>query len=186
MMPTEVRILLVILFLGFSSMSSAQPVGQNDLQLAQYYYSNGDFEKATTYYEKLYAKDPSKQVFLRYVDCLTQSKQYKTIEKIYKRQINSNRQDFDLHVSFGQFYEDIGELEKSTNIYENLIKNLPPSPTKIIELYRSFQSRKKLDLAFDCLKKGKKITSSGFELQFSELHFLRGEKKEMIEVLVVF
>ncbi len=186
MIPAEVRVLLVILFLGFSSSSIAQPAGQNDLQLAQYYYSNGDFEKATTYYEKLYAKDPSKQVFLRYVDCLMQSKQYKTIEKIYKRQINSNRQDFDLHVSFGQFYEDIGELEKSTNIYENLIKNLPPSPTKIIELYRSFLSRKKLDLAFDCLKKGKKITSSGFELQFSELHFLRGEKKEMIEVLVVF
>jgi tetratricopeptide (TPR) repeat protein len=177
--------ILFILFACYSTIN-AQPVAQSDLQLAQYYYANGDFSKAITYYEKLYAKDPSKQVFLRYVDCLFQTKDFKTAEKLYKRQLNSNRQDLDLKVSFGQFYEDINEPEKATVLYEDLIKNLPPSPTKIIDLYRSFIGKKKIDLALECLKKGKKITSNGYEFQFAELYFLKGEKKEMIAVMIDF
>ena len=180
------KLFLIFLLLTLQSTLYAQPSGQNDTQLAQYYYANGDFEKAIIYYEKLYAKDPSKQLFLRYVECLSQVKQFKTAEKIYKRQINSNRQDLDLKVSFGQFYEDLGEAEKATDIYAGLIKNLPPSPTIIVELYRSFISKKKLDLALECLKKGEKITSSGFEIQFADLFFLRGEKQEMIKVLIEF
>jgi tetratricopeptide (TPR) repeat protein len=180
------KLFLIFLLLILQSTLFAQPSGQNDTQLAQYYYANGDFEKAIIYYEKLYAKDPSKQLFLRYVECLSQVKQFKTAEKIYKRQINSNRQDLDLKVSFGQFYEDLGEAEKATDIYTGLIKNLPPSPTIIVELYRSFISKKKLDLALECLKKGEKITSSGFEIQFADLFFLRGEKQEMIKVLIEF
>ena len=114
------KLFLIFLLLTLQSTLFAQPSGQNDTQLAQYYYANGDFEKAIIYYEKLYAKDPSKQLFLRYVECLSQVKQFKTAEKIYKRQINSNRQDLDLKVSFGQFYEDLGEAEKAADIYGNL------------------------------------------------------------------
>ncbi|MBM3455224.1 MAG: tetratricopeptide repeat protein [Bacteroidetes bacterium] len=177
---------ILVFILACAPLSQAQPIGQNDIQLAQYYYTNGDFEKATLYYEKLYSKDPSKQIFLRYTDCLFQTKQFKLIEKLYKRQINSNRQDFDYQVSLGKFYEDIGEGDKASGLYENLIKNLPPSPTKIIELYRLFLSRKKNDLAFECLKKGKKITSYGYELEFSEIHLIRGEKKEMLNLILSF
>ena len=181
-----IRTLFFLLILVLQAALFAQPGNQSDLQLGQHYYSKGEFEKASVYYEKVYAKDPSKQVFLRYVDCLMNTKELSKVEKLYKRQINMNRQDVDLRVSLGHFYEEIGDQEKAENTFSDLIKNLPPSPTKIMELYRSFVGKNKLNYALDCLKKGKKICSNGFEFQFADLYFLTGNKQEMIKVLIDF
>ena len=42
-----------------------------DQQLAQHYYSNGEYDKALMYYEKMYGSDESKFNLTRYVDCLS-------------------------------------------------------------------------------------------------------------------
>ena len=64
------RILLVFLLLhsliGYSQEEDTQ-------QLAQYYYSKGEFVKALSYCEASYNQVPSKFTFIRYYTCLLQT-----------------------------------------------------------------------------------------------------------------
>ena len=87
---------LLIVLMFFSLGLKAQ--GDTDMQLAQHYYSSGDFEKAKIYYVKLFDKDPSKFNFLRYFDCLIQTNDKKEAEKVLKRQSNVNRNDLEYQV----------------------------------------------------------------------------------------
>jgi len=73
-------IICFFILLGFSGFSQTE----TDVQLAQYYYSNGEFDKAVIYYQSLYAKNPTKVYFLRYFDCLIKTKNRKDAEKNIK------------------------------------------------------------------------------------------------------
>ena len=72
------RNLLLFLFLFGALSLSAQT--STDLQLAQYYYNNAELDKALGYYEKIYAQDQSKAIFLTYYSCLIDQKDFKTAE----------------------------------------------------------------------------------------------------------
>ena len=76
----------VLLFIlgSFSVFSQTE----TDIQLAQHYYSNGEFDKATGYYEKIYNATPTKVYFNRYLECLVQIKDFKTAEKITDRYLS--------------------------------------------------------------------------------------------------
>ena len=63
---------VVIFFLVFGLKSFAQ--NNSDLQLAQYYFNNSEFDKALVYYQKIYETDQSKAVFMPYFTCLRAQK----------------------------------------------------------------------------------------------------------------
>ena len=64
---------LIFVWISFFAVT-AYAQTDTDLQLAQYYYNNGEFDKAVTYYQGLYAKSPTKVYFVRYFDCLIKVK----------------------------------------------------------------------------------------------------------------
>ena len=130
------RSCLFCLFLISSFSSFTQT--DTDIQLAQYYYSNGEFDKAVIYYQNLYSKSPTKVYFLRYFDCLVKTKNRKDAEKILKKQINSNRKDVELKIMLGLFYEEDNNFKSAEKIYGELIDDLAPSPNQIIELSNLF------------------------------------------------
>ena len=131
------KFLFGLLFIWISSFSFSQ--GETDQQLAQHYYSNGDFEKAKMYYVKIYDKDPSKFNFNRYFDCLNQTGDLKEAEKILKKQSSANKYDIEYKVLLGQFYEDTKETDKAQKIYSDLIDILEPDPASIISLFNAFK-----------------------------------------------
>ena len=172
---------ITLLFLFFFLVNSVFGQTETDIQLAQYYYTNGEFEKATTYYEKIYANDPSKVVFTRYYECLIEIKDTKTAEKILKKQVNLNRGDLDLRVTFAQFYEEINEETKSRKIYEELLDEVNSNPGLTIQMYQAFVARGKFDLAKTCLDKGRKLAPNyPFNFQYADYYSLVGNKTEMM------
>ena len=174
------KFLFGLLFIWISSFSFSQ--GETDQQLAQHYYSNGDFEKAKTYYIKIYEKDPSKFNFNRYFDCLNQTGDLKEAEKVLKKQSSANRYDIEYKVLLGQFYEDTKETDKAQKIYSDLIDNLEPDPASIISLFNAFKSKERNDLAFSTIEKGRKILRDSYPLhfQFAELYGAMGQTEKMI------
>ena len=108
------RFWLIVIVIFSSFALKAQ--GDTDMQLAQHYYSSGDFDKAKIYYVKLYEKDPSKFNFLRYYDCLIQTNDKKEAEKVLKKQSNANRNDLEYQVMLGQFYEENNESDKAQKL----------------------------------------------------------------------
>lgn len=174
------KFLFGLLFIWISSFSFSQ--GETDQQLAQHYYSNGDFEKAKMYYVKIYDKDPSKFNFNRYFDCLNQTGDIKEAEKVLKKQSSANRYDIEYKVLLGQFYEDTKETDKAQKIYSDLIDNLEPDPASIISLFNAFKSKGRNDLAFSTIEKGRKILKDSYPLhfQFAELYGAMGQTEKMI------
>jgi len=156
--------------------------GETDQQLAQHYYSNGDFEKAKMYYVKIYDKDPSKFNFNRYYDCLIQTGDIKEAEKVLKKQSAANRNDLEYKVLLGQFYEENKETEKAQKIYDDLIGNLEADQTSIIELFNAFRAKGRNDLALQTIEKGRKLLKTTYPLhfQFAELYGATGETEKMI------
>jgi len=160
---------------------------ETDLQLAQHYYTNGEFDKATMYYEKIYANDPSKLVFTRYYECLMEIQDYKTAEKVIKKQANANRGDIELQVTFAQFYEEIKEESKARKIYEELIDGINANPGYTIQVYQAFVARGKFEFAKQCLDKGKKLAPTyPFNFQYADYYSLVGNKAEMMREYVEY
>ena len=111
----------ILLLLFFCSITLSYGQTETDIQLAQYYYTNGEFDKARMYYEKLYATDPSKVIFTRYFECLMEIQDFKTAEKVIKKQANANKADHELQVTYAQFYEEVNEGSKAKKIYEEIL-----------------------------------------------------------------
>lgn len=172
--------LFLFLFSVFS-LSAAWSQTETDIQLAQHYYASGELDKALPYYEKIYNSSPTKVYFNRYFECLVATKDYKSAEKLLKKQINQNRSDYDMKVLLAQFYEDIGEAEKSEKSYKEIIDNLPENPLQIISIYQTLALKQKFDMAKMVLDKGKKLASYyPFNFQYADLYAQMGKKKEMI------
>jgi tetratricopeptide (TPR) repeat protein len=173
---------LLFIFLYFSSFSQSE----TDVQLAQYYYNNGEFDKAATYYQTLYSKNPTKVYFLRYFECLVKTNNRKEAEKILKKQINANRKDVELKIMLGMFNEEGNDKKAAEKIYTELIDNLLASPNQIIELTDAFKSKNKLDYALKSLNKGRKLLKQTYDLnlEFADLYALMGDYNNMFKELM--
>ena len=171
-----------VLFLIVLSSFAIHAQVDTDLQLAQHYYSSGDFDKAKIYYVKLFDKDPSKFNFLRYYECLIQTNDKKEAEKILKKQCSSNRNDLEYQVMLGQFYEENQEPEKAQKLYASLIDDLQADPNSIISLFNAFKAKGRNDLALTTIEKGRKLLKGTYPLhfQFAELYGATGQKEKMI------
>jgi len=174
------RNLIIFNFLLRSFILSAQ--SETDIQLAQHYFINGEFDKATSYYEKLYSSQSTKIYFTRYLECLIQIKDFKTAEKTIKKYISQNKNDMEIQVVLGQFYEDIDEPQKSAKVYEELLSVVSADPGEIINLFQLFVGKRKFDLAKKVLDKGKKNAPYyPFNFQYADLYSLTGNNRLMIE-----
>ncbi len=157
--------------------------GGSDQQLAQHYYSNGEFSKAVTYYGRIFASDPNKFNFNRYYDCLVKTENYKEAEKLLKKQISQNRSEQEYKVMLGEFYELRSETDKANKIYDDLIDELTANPSVIIDIYTAFKTKGKNDYAYKTLEKGRKLLKNSFPLnfQFAEYYSAAGETEKMID-----
>ena len=172
--------LIILTFLFRFFLCAAQ--SETDIQLAQHYFTSGEFDKATSYYEKLYTSQSTKVYFTRYLECLMQIKDYKTAEKTIKKHISHNKNDKEIQVILGQFYEDIDEPQKSIKVYEDLLSSFSNDPGEIINLYQLFIGKGKFDTAKKVLDKGKKIASYyPFNFQYADLYSLTGNNRLMLE-----
>ncbi len=169
---------VLLFFIGSFSVFSQT---ENDIQLAQHYYSNGEFDKAIGYYEKIYNANPTKVYFNRYLECLVQIKDFKTAEKTIKKQIASNKTDLELKVVLGQFYDDTNEPAKAKKAYEDIIENVGNNPSVIIQTYQAFAAKGKFDFAKLTLDKGRKVANYyPFNFQYADYYALIGNKTEMV------
>ena len=91
----------------------------SDLQLAQYYYNNAELDKALGYFEKVYEQDQSKAIFLPYFECLMAQKDVKNAEKLLRKQMGLNKQDYEVRLMAGQFYEEQAEPAKAKRYLRN-------------------------------------------------------------------
>ena len=155
----------------------------SDQQLAQYYYSNSEFDKALSYYQRLFEKEGNKFNFNRYYECLVKTSNYKDAEKLLKKQITLSRGEVAYKVLLGELYEQSDNSEKALKIYEDLIDELSPNPSEIIDIYQAFKTKGKNDFAFKTLEKGRKLLKNNYPLnfQFADYYSSTNQLEKMVD-----
>ena len=154
-----------------------------DEQLANYYFGNGDCEKALLYLEKLYQGNPSKFVFSRYLECSRQLKGDKEVIKLLKNQIKAFPQEYEYQVTLGKEYETQGDQKNADKTFLEIIDNMLPYSSDVIKVQRAFSAFGKPELALQALERGRKIIQGNYPLniQFAEVYGELGRIEEMID-----
>lgn len=177
------KFLLVIFFSLASFVGFTQTT---DEELAYYYYNNEEYDKAKLYLERVYDVNPSKQNFDYYLSTLIELKDYKTAEKISKKQVKRYPKNVFYKVQLGSIYEKIGEEEKANQYFNELVEELDENSGYggFSQLGSEFTRINKLDLALAVYQKGEKIIDNphlGYGLLIADIYGRQGKDEEMID-----
>lgn len=153
---------LCICFLLLNTLLYAQE--STDQQLAQYYFSRADFQKALPYCKNVFQKENTSFTFGRYYQCLLKTQNDKEAEKLIKKQIDREPTNIVYLSLLGDYYETHDQQKAATKLYAKLIDEFSTSSTQLVELYQSFKSRGKTELMFEVLQEGRKKLKTSYPL----------------------
>ena len=164
------NILFLFAFAFLQMSSNAQT--NTDLQLAQQFYDNKEFEKALDYYEKLYNKISTEEFYAPYLKCLLELKEFKKAEKVVKKQIKHKPASPDLFIDLGTVYE---------RAWEQAIKAIKYDD-QIFIVAKAFIAIKQYDYAIITYLKGRKISENDYPYSFelADVYLIKGDKVAMI------
>ena len=173
--------LILIFICCITSFSSLIAQKANDEKLAMQFYEQKQYDKAATYFDNLYDKNPD-AYFTYYYKCLVAIKEYSKAEKIIKKQIKRNETAFYLYVWLGKLYKIQNNPEKEKEQYNKAIKELIPLQNYVFVLAHAFEDEELYDDALEVYKKGRKETRDSYPYYYeiAELYKKKGDLKAMV------
>ena len=176
----NVAFALLVFGLNLSVLQAQNP----DPNLANQYFSNGEFEKAATLYGQLVEKERrSDYYFTRYIDCLSKLEKWDEAEKSVKKQIKDQPDNNTLYVVYGAIYEEQGKDAEAAAQYERAIDKMGSDHAAVIRLANLFLNDSKYDLAIKTYVRGAAIVKdpNRFAYNLGDLYRRKGEPVKMTE-----
>ena len=164
--PKIIFIFIITLLLGLKcyaqvQISAPDPTQQKSSntadKLAIQYFEQKEYEKANTYFEDLYDKNPP-QWYSFYFKSLLGAKDYSKAEKITKKQLKQNKQNVFLYVFLGKIYKLQNDEKKEKESYEKAIKELEAVQPNIENLAMAFKEEHLYDYAIEVYNKGRRAS----------------------------
>ena len=152
-------------------------------ELANLYYSNGEYDKAIDYYEKFFNESGEVIYLQRYVDCLIKTNKAKDAEKFLQKYIKKNPSDYIIAVYLGQLYDNDGRKDEAQKHYQKTIDDLPNTVNAVLELSNVFRTNRMHNWELETLLKGRKTLKDRypFNMQIAEAYGSLNKNREMIE-----
>jgi len=172
--------------LGLVFLCSLMPslLGAQESKLAQRYFANGEYEKASVVYQKLYDKSKNNDFYFnRYIDCLIALEDYSNAEVILKKQIKNKPKDVQLYVTYGNLFERQLKDDKAKEQYEKAIKKMTKDQYVITRLANAFRNLTKYDYAIATYEKGGSLLKDKriFSYNLGDLYRRKGDSPKMID-----
>ena len=154
---------VVLAFIGSGVIShSVQAQPSQDMQLADQYFKNGEYDKAVVLYEKLWNKTPNSSIiYQNYLKCLTEMKDYEEAEKMVKKQMKKFPEELSYNVDLGVVYQLAGNEKSATAQFDEALNKISPNMPQINKLANRFQSAGLQDYAIQTYERGRKIFNAG-------------------------
>lgn len=168
--------LLVILLFSLSTSVFAQK--GRDETLAASYFQNGEYEKAAELYQSLWEKNNyAPQFYAPLFSTYLTLKKFDEAEKLVKKQIKRYDQQVQYQIDLGFLYKSKGDLSKSKDIYEKVIKNLRASEMDIRQTAIAFKTYRESDYEIATYEKGEKIFKGNldFSYELAGAYFNKGD-----------
>lgn len=174
---------LVIIFLLMGSFLVAQDSTQNDFFLAETYFRQEEYEKATQIYKKLYDKSEFNNTFLnRLISCYQQTGNFKTVESLLQKRIKKNSSHTYLFVFLGYNYQQQQQQELANTNYQKAINSLNKNIAYGGLIGRLFKEYNLLDNAIFSYEKAMQGNpNANYNFQIAQIYGEKGAYKKMFE-----
>ncbi len=153
-------------------------------KLAQQYFSNGEYEKAATLYDKLFKKNGNNDYYFnKYTECLINLEQYDECENVIKKQLKKNPKKIQLYVTYGNLFERQYKEDEAKEQYQLAIKKLTNDRSAINRLASAFTALTKYDLSIETYERGSKLLKDKniFAYNLGDLYRRKGDNVKMLE-----
>jgi tetratricopeptide (TPR) repeat protein len=179
------RYLLIILFFSINWLAKGQ-----DIELANEYFKQGEYEKAKNIFHKI-AKDKNniRLIHQNYIQCLFKLKNFDEAEKYLKRQIKNNDLTGIVYRSdYTYLLEMNGKFEEAQKEMEILIDLAARSEGTIYELQDMLYRNSKTELVIQLLKRGREFSKdeNKFAILMARAYLYNGQKEPMIEEMLKY
>ena len=175
--------LFLFTFLFISTFTFGQKEDQNNFFLAETYYRQGEHEKATQIYKKLYDKSPFNTSYLnRLISCYQETDKFKIAEDLLKIKIQKNPNQTYLNIFLGYNYERQQLKEQAKISYDKAINSLDKNDSYGGIIGRLFKEYNLLDNAILAYQKTMKSNpNANYNFQIAQIYGEKGEFKKMFE-----
>jgi tetratricopeptide (TPR) repeat protein len=159
----------------------------NDLQLAKQFANSGEPQKALDIYQKLYKQD-NDAYYSVYIGSLISLKRYDEAITATKKMIRKHPDDREYIIRLGAVYTQQGANEKADELYDDMIKNLPPDQSAIAMLAAQFYQNANIDYAIKIFQQGRKLLHSDalFAYELINLYRYKRDKPALTEEYLNF
>lgn len=155
-----------------------------DPNLANQYFSDGEYEKAASLYSQLVEKERrSDYYFTRYIECLSKLEKWDEAEKAVKKQLKDQPENNTLYVVYGNIYEEQGKEAEAAAQYDRAIEKMASDYAAVIRLANMFLNDSKYDYAIKTYERGESLTKekNRFAYNLGDLYRRKGEPVKMTE-----
>jgi tetratricopeptide (TPR) repeat protein len=174
---------LLLILLTISSLSFCQEEDQNDFFLADTYFRQGEFEKATQIFKKLYDKSPFNTTYLsKLITCYQETENFKTAEDLLQKRIQKNNTEAYLYVFLGYNYERQQQEELANTNYQKAINFLDENPAYGNTVGNLFKYYNLLDNAIVVYEKVMRQNPNvNYNFQIAQIYGEKGDYLKMFE-----
>lgn len=174
---------ILLILVTISSLSFSQEEDQNDFFLADTYYRQGEFEKATQIFKKLYDKSPFNTTYLsKLITCYQESNNFKTAEDLLKNRIEQDASEVYLYVFLGYNYERQQQEELANSNYQKAINSLDKNPEYSNTIGNLFKFYNLLDNAILAFEKAmQQNPNANYNFQIAQIYGEKGDYQRMFE-----
>lgn len=159
-------------------------VSAQDINLANQYFINGEYEKSASLFGQILESNASNEFALnRYVESMLNLEQFEECEKVLKKQIKKNPNSGNLYVQYGAILERQGKTTEAKAQYEKAIQTISPDFNSVNRLASQFSNTSKYELAIRTYERGAELLKDKnvFAFNLGELYRRKGEPAKMIE-----
>lgn len=163
------RALIAIRPFLFFFLLAIAPLGasaQSDIDLAEYYFNNGEFEQARLYYDKIWKTDKTNRVYEKYVATLVALGDFEAAEDMVKRKLKTKGDKSQAYVDLGSLYLQFDRQADAEKEFENAIKELTPGRSNAIRLANAFIKLNRYDFALATYEKAQRDSNDEYPYLF--------------------
>lgn len=163
------------------SLPAKSQVETSNVQLASKYYQNGEYEKALTIYQDLYAQTEYKSYRDMYLSCLTLLKQFDAAEKFLKKEAKKKKNDFYLLIDLGMVYYNLNRTSESEEQFNKAKELALANESSVSSAASAFQMYRQFQHAIDLYERAqKKFPNKNYGLEIGNIYSVEKNYEKMM------
>ncbi|MBP5759710.1 MAG: tetratricopeptide repeat protein, partial [Bacteroidales bacterium] len=174
---------ILTLCVGFSAATTL--FAQNsEIQLANQYFNNGEYDKSAELYEQLFNADASDFYYHRLLSCYMQQKDFSSAEKLIKKRLRQQPNNPTIYVDWGQMAEQNGKRKQAEKHYNTAIGKVGYDKSTTDRLAEAFDKIGETERAIETYRRAGEILYNpyAYTIEMAQLYEKKGDYQKMIEL----